>query len=80
MIYFHFLSQVGGSSGTIPESSISAVASLPDLDADIRNVITSDPSLLQVLSIFSYSWVSMWLTFSSGRLNSKLLCSSSMVV
>jgi len=41
---------VGGSSGNIAESSISAVANLPDLDADIKNTITSDPSLLQVKS------------------------------
>jgi len=50
--YFRFRLTFGfsfrwGSSGNIDESSISAVASLPDLD-EIKNTITSDPSLLQV--------------------------------
>lgn len=42
-----YLELVGGASGMIKESDISAVQTLPHLDSDIRGKVTSDPSLLQ---------------------------------
>eukprot|EP00981_Chlorochromonas_danica_P008879 scaffold2324_cov163-Ochromonas_danica.AAC.19 len=42
-----FTELLSGSSGMIPESEITPVASLPDLDNDIRGQYQVDPSLLQ---------------------------------
>lgn len=44
---FSYNELVKGSSGSISESSIASVASLPDLDSDIKTTISSKPSLLQ---------------------------------
>ena len=41
-----FMELVTGSAGTIAESSIEGVASLPDLVGDIRGKITQNPALL----------------------------------
>ena len=41
-----FMELVTGSAGSIPESSIEGVASLPDLVGDIRGTVTQNPALL----------------------------------
>lgn len=43
---YSYLELVGGSAGTIAESSISPASGIPDLDADIKGVVTPSPALL----------------------------------
>jgi len=44
---YSYTELISGSSGMIKENSISGVASLPDLNKEIKGVITPDPSLLE---------------------------------
>ena len=43
---YSFMELLSGSSGTLPEDSIAGVASLPDLENDIRGARSPDTSLL----------------------------------
>jgi UDP-N-acetylglucosamine pyrophosphorylase len=44
--HYSYSELVSGSAGTIAESSLASVTSLPNLDGDIKGVVTPDPSLL----------------------------------
>ena len=47
LIYLYANTQRSGSTGCIAESDITGVSSLPDLEADLRPVVTPNPALLQ---------------------------------
>ena len=44
---YSYMELVNGASGTIPESAISGVSTLPNLDTEIKGVISPNPLLLQ---------------------------------